>query len=143
MRVKQCGVGGEISRGAGIRLDVNTPLVGIETKCSEGAGSAQTLDLVDDMVAAVVAGAGEALGVLVGEDGAEGVQDGLGGEVLRGDELETAPLAVLLGLDETVELRVDGGEREVARRGGGGRGGLGERGEREAATGKEGREMAG
>ena len=47
----------------------------------------KVLGLVDDLVAAVVALAGVALGVLVGEDGAGGLHHRRRGEVLAGDDV--------------------------------------------------------
>ena len=56
----------------------------------EGLGpvDGDALGDVDDLAAAVVAGAGVALGVLVGEGRAERGQHGGRGEVLGGDQLE-------------------------------------------------------
>ena len=64
------------------------------------------LDLVDDLVAAVVALAGVALAVLVGEDRAGGAQHGRRGEVLAGDQLEGGVLALDLAVDERQDLVV-------------------------------------
>ena len=52
--------------------------------------------LVDDLVAAIVASTRLALGVFVGERGAQALHDGPGGEVLRGDELNAPRLTALL-----------------------------------------------
>ena len=49
---------------------------------------AQRLGLVDELVAAVVAGARVALAVLVGHDAAHGVHDAGACEILAGDELQ-------------------------------------------------------
>jgi hypothetical protein len=48
-----------------LTLDVDSPLVGAQAKRLEGALLAERLGLVDELVAAVVAGTGVALGVLV------------------------------------------------------------------------------
>jgi hypothetical protein len=48
-----------------LTLDVDSPLVGAQAKRLEGALLAERLGLVDKLVAAVVAGTGVALGVLV------------------------------------------------------------------------------
>ena len=53
----------------------------------------ELLDLVDHVAAAVVARARAALGVLVGEHRAGGLEHGAAGEVLAGDELERLLLA--------------------------------------------------
>ena len=52
------------------------------------ATSREVLDLVDDLVAAVVAASGIALGVLVGEDRAGGREHGRRREVLARDQLQ-------------------------------------------------------
>lgn len=68
---------------ARVGLDVDTPDLGVEVERLESALSGEVLELVDELVAAVVTGAGETLRVLVGEDRAVGLHDGEGGEVLR------------------------------------------------------------
>src|SRR5205085_4966808 len=68
------------------------------------------LDLVDDLAAAVVALARKALGVLVRRRRADRLEDRRPREVLRGDELDLAALAVGLALEERGDLRVDVGE---------------------------------
>ena len=103
-------VDGEIGVGAGVGLHVG--VVGPEQGGGPVAG--QVLDLVDDLVAAVVALARVALGVLVGQHRARGGQHGRGGEVLRGDELQRGLLPVLLLMDESGHLGV-GGQRGVQR----------------------------
>eukprot|EP00959_Pyramimonas_sp_CCMP1952_P302008 6319801-Pyramimonas_sp.AAC.1 len=60
---------------------------------------------------------GPNLGVFVGHDGADGLHDGEGGEVLGGDELEALPLAVLLLLDDVAHLGVNLLQALVADRG--------------------------
>jgi hypothetical protein len=54
-----------------------------------GAIARQVLHDVGELAAAVVALAGIAFGVLVGEDAAGGFEHGFGGEVLAGDQLES------------------------------------------------------
>ena len=56
---------------------------------------------------------GVALRVLVGHDRPDGLHDRRAHKVLRRDELEALPLAVLLVLDDVDEGRVDFGERRV------------------------------
>ena len=102
MRPKQRRVDGEVGRRAGVRLDVDAPLLRIEPVRLESARLAQSFDLIDDVVAAVVPSAGEALGVLVGQGRTEALHDGPGRKVLRSDQLEAGPLAVLLLLDQIV-----------------------------------------
>src|SRR5664280_3666618 len=70
------------------------------------AVAGQVLDLVDDLIAPVVAAARVALGVLVGEDRAGGRQHRRGGEVLRGDQLQRRGLALGLVAQQAPDLRV-------------------------------------
>ena len=132
--VEDGGVGGEIGRGAAVGLDIDAPFGRVEAVGDQGAGLGEVFDLVDEFVAAVVAVAGHALGVFVGEGAAQGFDDGEGGEVFGGDELDAAALAALLLLDEVVDVGVDNGKRGVAPlrdwihfRGGGNGIGIGER----------------
>lgn len=76
----------EVGGGARQALDVDTPLLGVNVEGLEGTALAQQLDLVDVLVAAVVASTGVALGVLVGHGGAQSIEDGTGGDVLGGNE---------------------------------------------------------
>ena len=66
---------------AGVGLDVG--VVGAEEFF--GAVDGELFDYVGVVLAAVVAFAGVALGVFVGKDGAEGVEDGAGDVVFGGD----------------------------------------------------------
>ncbi len=68
------------------------------------------LDLVGELLAAVVAPAGIALGVLVGQHRAEAGQHLGIGVVLRGDHLDAVDLAALLAGDGALDLRVVGGK---------------------------------
>ena len=78
--------------------------VGAEQRLGPLAGD--VLDLVDDLVAAVVALAGVALAVLVGEHRAGGAQHRRRGEVLAGDQLDGGVLALDLAVDEAEDLVV-------------------------------------
>ena len=79
-----------------------------------GALDGELLDLVHDLAAAVVALAGQALGVLVREHRADGLEHGRPGEVLGRDQLELVALARELGVAEAGDLGVDLGEAEAA-----------------------------
>jgi hypothetical protein len=70
--------------------------------------------LVDDLVAAVVALAGVALGVLVGEHRTDGGHHRGRGEVLAGDQLDAVDLTLDFTFDEAHDLEVGvgvGGKR--------------------------------
>ena len=112
-RLEERLVGGQVGVGAGVRLDVG--VVGPEQ--GRGTVAGQVLDLVDDLVAAVVAPARVALAVLVGQHRARGGQHGRRGEVLRGDQLQGRLLAVQLLADEVRHLGIGGQRGLVAAHG--------------------------
>ena len=99
MRREHRGVGG----GAGVRLHVR--VLGAEQGL--GALDGELLGDVDELAAAVVAAAGVALGVLVGEHGALRLEHGAGHEVLARDHLERVALAAELVLEHRGDLGVD------------------------------------
>ena len=84
----------EVGRAAGQALNVDTPLLGVEVEGLKGTVLAENLNLVDVLVATIVAGAGKTLRVLVGHGGAEGIEDGTRGDVLGGDEDDGLALAL-------------------------------------------------
>src|SRR3712207_109228 len=92
-----------------VRLDVR--VLGAEQRL--GALDRQRLDHVDVLAAAVVALAGQALGVLVGQHRALALEDRLRDEVLGRDHLERRLLAMELALDRVGDLGVDLGERAL------------------------------
>jgi hypothetical protein len=93
--VEHGGERGLVGLGAGVGLDVG--VFGAEQLF--GAVAGEVFDDVGELAAAVVAAAGVAFGVLVGEDAAGGFEDGFGGEVFAGDEFEAGMLAVEFALD--------------------------------------------
>ena len=94
------------NREQAFRVDVTRGRVAVASHVAEGGAPGQLLGLVDDLVAAVVALARVALGVLVGEDGAGGLHHRRRGEVLRGDQLHGAVLPLPLGVDDREQLGV-------------------------------------
>jgi hypothetical protein len=76
----------QVGRATAQALDVDAPLLRVQAECLESALLAQKLDGVNVLVSAVVAGAGVALGVLIGHGRAERIEDGAGRDILRGDE---------------------------------------------------------
>eukprot|EP00983_Pelagomonas_calceolata_P004518 146610-Pelagomonas_calceolata.AAC.6 len=60
---------------AGIRLHVDSPLRRVQAEGSQRAVLAQQLDAVNELVSAVVPRVGLALGVLVGQAGAQRLHD--------------------------------------------------------------------
>ena len=97
----------QVGRGAGVRLHVH--VLGAEHGLAAVDG--ELLDLVHDAAAAVVAGAGRALGVLVGQHRAGRLQHRAAREVLAGDQLQRLLLPDELAAQELVELGVEMVER--------------------------------
>ncbi len=107
--LQQRVVGGRVGLRAGVRLDVG--VLGPEQRL--GAVDRQLLGDVDPLAAAVVAAAGIALGVLVGQHRALAFEHRARHEVLRGDHLERALLALELAAQRLGDLGVDLRERTV------------------------------
>ena len=87
---------------ARVRLHVGEPA--LEERL--GPLDRQHLGLVDELAAAVVAVAGIAFRVLVGEHGAGGLQHGARDEVLRRDQLDLVLLALQLAADDAGDLGI-------------------------------------
>ena len=89
---------GEVHRGVGLgaRVGLHVDVFGAEQLL--GAVDRQLLDDVDVFATTVVTTARVPFRVLVGQDGALSLQNGLGREVLRGDHLESVALAGQLGI---------------------------------------------
>ena len=101
-QIEQGEVDGQIGLCAGVGLDVGV-------LCAEqlaGALDGDVLHLIHIGTPAVVALAGQALGVLVGEDAAHSGHDGGRDDVLAGDELDIFPLAGQLTVHGRSQLRV-------------------------------------
>jgi len=113
--LEQGSIDSHVGGGAREDLDVDAPLLGAEPVGGERAITAQVLVDVDDLIATIVALAGVSFAVLVCHHRAEGLGDGKRGVVLRGDEGDTLPLALLLPLS-SAECRKGGG-RKVGRGG--------------------------
>ncbi len=108
-RLQQRVVDGRVGLRAGVRLDVG--VLGAEQRL--GAVDRELLGDVHPLAAAVVAAAGVALGVLVGEDRALAFEHRARHEVLRGDHLERALLALELAAQGLGDLGIDLGEGAV------------------------------
>jgi hypothetical protein len=127
--VDERGERGKVGSGTRVRLDVDTPDGRVEVEGLERALTAEVLENVNVLVTTVVAGTGETLGVLVGEDGTVGLEHGERRQVLCGvsactaarlqpshlgsNQLETGELAPGLILDDLLDLGVGLGERSV------------------------------
>jgi hypothetical protein len=82
----------------------------VDTEDGLGALDGERLDLVDELLALVVALARVALGVLVGQHRAGGLEHGGGDVVLRRDEAHLLELALGLAFDELSEFRIGSGK---------------------------------
>src|SRR5580704_2903735 len=107
---------------AGVRLHVGERAV----EQLAGAVDGELFGLVDFLAAAVVAPAGIALGVFVGEHRARRFQHRARDDVLRGDKLDLLALAVQLALEHRIDRRIrlgeplgEHGQREIAHLGSG------------------------
>lgn len=86
----------EVGGAAAQALDIDTPLGAIDVESLKGTPLAKGLNLVDVLVAAIVASTGVALRVLVGHGGAEGIENGAGRDILRSNENDGLALALNL-----------------------------------------------
>ena len=76
----------QVGRAATQALDVHTPLGGVEVEGLESTSLASELNGVDVLVATIVTSTGVALGVLVTHGRTQSIEDGVGGEVLGGNQ---------------------------------------------------------
>ena len=107
--LQQRVVDGGVRLRAGVRLDVR--VLGAEQRLR--AVDRELLGDVDPLAAAVVAAARIALGVLVGQHRALAFEHRARHEVLRGDQLERALLALELAAQRLGDLGVDLRERAI------------------------------
>jgi len=70
------------THGAGVGLNVDTPLCRVQVERLEGPLPAEDLEFIDILVTTIVTGIGETLRVFVGEDGAVGLHSGPASQVL-------------------------------------------------------------
>ena len=99
-------IGRRVGLRAGVRLHVHM----LRAEEPLGAVARQVLHHIGELASAVVALAGIALGVLVGEDRARRLQHRAADKVLRGDHLQPLVLAQNLLLNLAGNLRVRDGK---------------------------------
>ncbi len=106
---------GEVDRHVRLRarVSLDVRVLGAEERLR--AVACDLLDLVDDLAAAVVALARQALGVLVRRHRADGFEHRGPGEVLGGDQLDLAALALELLPEQRRDLGVDSASPAVFR----------------------------
>ena len=102
-RLEDAEVGGHVGLGAAVRLDVDVLRARVQ---GQRPVLGESLGDVDVLAAAVVALAGQALGVLVGQPRALGFHDRGGDVVLAGDQLDVVVLAATLALHRVPQVRV-------------------------------------
>ena len=85
-------------------MDVDTPLGGVQVEGLESTSLASELNGIDVLVTTVVSGTGVTLGVFVGHWGSQGLEDGVGSEVLGGDENDRLALTLDLTLLLTISV---------------------------------------
>ena len=103
-RIDQRQIGGQVRVCAGVRLDVD--MLGAEELL--GSIDRQRFDHVDELAAAVIALAGIAFGIFVGENAADRPQHRGRDEILRSDQLDAKPLALLFLPNRIRDLRICG-----------------------------------
>ncbi len=113
-RLAEGEVHGEVRRAARVGLHVDVDVVdrAVRRLAEEGAEACdrELLDLIDDLLALVVALPRVALGVLVREAGAGRLHHRARGVILAGDEAHRLVLAPVLVFDELEDLGVDLGK---------------------------------
>ena len=102
--------GGHVDRHVGLRAGVGLDVRVVAAEELLRPVDGEALRHVDELAAAVIALARVALGVLVREDGAQGLENGFGDEVLRRDHLELRALAAGLVADGVGDLGINAGE---------------------------------
>jgi hypothetical protein len=91
----------QVGRATAKALDVDTPLGRVQVEGLESTLLASDLNGIDVLVATIVTGTGVTLGVLVAHGRAKGIEDGTGGEVLRGNQDNGLTLTLnLVGLQD-------------------------------------------
>ena len=102
-QIQQSKVDSQIGLCAGMGLDIGI-------LCAEqlaGALNGDVLHLVHIDAAAVVALAGQAFGILVGQDAAHGCHDSRGNDVLAGNQLDVLALTGQLAVHCRCQFRID------------------------------------
>jgi hypothetical protein len=105
-----CQKDGHIGLASRVGLDVGV----LGTEEFTGSLDGGPFDDICKFTSPIVAATRVALGILVGEDGSGGFQDGLGDEVLGGDQFEPFVLAVRLLTNGFVDEGIDFLERARA-----------------------------
>ena len=101
-RLKNGKVNSSVCRRTGKRLDIHV----VATKELLATFDSEGFHLVDNFVTAVVTLAHITFTVLVGQHGAHGFHDGLGGVVFGSDELDAVFLAFGFFLNDVVDFRI-------------------------------------
>lgn len=108
--IKERGVDGEVSETAGCRLDVNVPDFFIESEEFESPRLDQALDLIDKLIALVVAFTRLTFTIFVHEDASDGFLNCVGNKVFAGNHGKILSLSFGFGLDKVVDFRISFGK---------------------------------
>jgi hypothetical protein len=76
----------EVGRRTRESLDIDTPLIRGEVEGLESTLLTESLNAINVLITTVVTGTGVTLRVLVAHGGSQGVENSLGGQVLRGNK---------------------------------------------------------
>lgn len=106
-RLERGEVDSGVGLGTGVGLNVHAPAVLGQAEELQGTSTGDVLDRIHVVAAAVVALAGQAFGVLVGEDGADCREHRARHVVLRRDELEVVTLTPLFRCDSRSHFRIN------------------------------------
>ena len=101
-RLEEGEIDGDVRLRAGMRLNIGV----LRAEELLGPLDGERLDLVDILAAAVIARAGIALGILVGQVTSHGLKHSLTDKVLRGDQLDMVPLALQFTHHALIDLHV-------------------------------------
>jgi len=104
MWFKKCCVYSEVSRRSRVRLDVDSPFIGIKAICLKSTLLAKNLNLINDFISSVVTSMWKTFRVFVGQARSETFNDSTRGEVLRGDKFKRSPLTRFFLFNEIKKL---------------------------------------
>jgi hypothetical protein len=95
LRVDQGSERGKVGGGSRVRLNVDSPDLGVKVESLESTVTTQVLEDIDVLVSSVVTSSGKTLRVLVGEHGTIGLHNGQRGQVLDERKERASELAGL------------------------------------------------
>lgn len=97
----------------GIGLDIDAPDGGIEAISLQGTFLTEKLKSINVFIASIISSSGETLGIFVGQYGAIGLHDGNAGKVFRGNQFQSATLALFLSLNKGIDFWIHHGQTAI------------------------------